>query len=77
MTVVGACMYTCCHGQDYNLVPTDASDLSDKICGKRNFVSNRQGQLCGRCKEVFVPPAYSYDWRCVQCTNSSLINTIK
>ena len=77
ITVVGACMYTCRHGQDYNLVPTNASELSDKMCGKRDFVSNREGQLCGRCKEGFAPPAYSYDWKCVRCTNSSLTNTIK
>ena len=76
ITVVGACMYTCRHGQDYNLVPTNASDLSDNMCNKGDFVSNREGQLCGRCKEGFAPPAYSYDLRCVQC-NSSLTNTVK
>ena len=73
ITVVGACMYMC---HDGGLVFKNASDLSDNMCGKGAFVSNREGQLCGRCEEGFAPPAYSYDWQCVQC-NSSFENLVK
>ena len=66
ITVVGACIYSC-HGAQ------NVSDLSDHMCGKGDFVSNREGQLCGRCKEGFVPPAYSYDWRCVSCSHDRFL----
>ena len=65
ITVVGACMYTCERAQNVII-----SDLSDDMCGEGSFVSNREGQLCGRCKEGFAPPVYSYDWRCVRCLHS-------
>ena len=69
ITVIGACMYMCHHIVG-GLVFKNASDLSENMCGKGAFVSNREGQLCGRCKQGFAPPAYSYDWRCVQCSSS-------
>ena len=64
ITIVGACMYTCCHGQGYNLVPTKEMRVTCLIrYVASDFVSNREGQLCGRCRQGFAPPAYSYDWR--------------
>ena len=72
ITVIGACMM--CHNG--GVIFHNASDLSENMCGKGAFVSNREGQLCGRCKQGFAPPAYSYDWRCVQCS-SSFKNLIK
>ena len=75
ITVIGACMYMCHHIAG-GLVFKNASDLSENMCGKGAFVSNREGQLCGRCKQGFAPPAYSYDWRCVQCS-SSFKNLVK
>ena len=70
ITVVGACMYTC-------KIAQNVSDLYH-MCGKGDYVSNREGQLCGRCKEGFVPPAYSYDWRCVSCSHDNYLkNSLK
>ena len=44
VVVVGACMYMCRHiSGGYDLVPSAASDLSDYMCGKGDFVSNREG----------------------------------
>ena len=31
---------------------------------------NREGQLCGKCKENYSVPVYSYDLKCVQCSTS-------
>ena len=31
---------------------------------------NRAGQLCGKCKENYSTPVYSYDMKCVQCSTS-------
>ena len=80
-TVVGPCMYKCHHPSSldrdkiqYNSVPGDVSELSRNMCsvgipGSFETESlNREGQLCGKCKEGFAPPAYSYDWRCVECS---------
>ena len=32
---------------------------------------HRNGQLCGKCKDGFAPPVYSYDPSCVNCTEYS------
>ena len=70
--VAGACMYTCRHiGTGYDLIPSDVHDLSDYMCGTGDFRSNREGQLCGKCKEGFAPPVYSHDWRCVRCSSNN------
>ena len=34
------------------------------MCG----YANREGQLCGRCKDGFAAPIYSYDMACVRCS---------
>ena len=64
ITVVGACLYMCDGRHQVN---------ADYMCGK---VSNREGQLCGRCREGFAPPAYSYDWRCVRCSHDSFLKNL-
>ena len=68
--VVGICFYNCVHNvlKDalYHLLPSDVTDLIN-MCG----YFNRDGQLCGRCKENYSIPVYSYDLNCVQCPNSS------
>ena len=53
--------------REYNL-PCNISDLNDFMCS----VTNREGQLCGRCREGFAPPVYSYSLTCVNCTDYSL-----
>ena len=50
------------------IMPCNISDLNDFMCAS----TNREGQLCGRCREGFAPPVYSYSLRCVNCTDYSL-----
>ena len=70
ITVVGACMYSC--GGNQHLSTNFSCDDQER------FVSNREGQLCGRCREGFSPPVYSYDLRCVSCSRDRfLINLVK
>ena len=53
--------------REYTL-PCNISDLNNFMCAS----TNREGQLCGRCREGFAPPVYSYSLRCVNCTDYSL-----
>ena len=68
--VVGACFYNCVHSalndSLYDLVPSDATKVNNNMCGHLN----REGQLCGKCKEGYSTPVYSYDLKCVQCSTS-------
>ena len=50
------------------ILPCNISDLNDFMCAS----TNREGQLCGRCREGFAPPVYSYSLTCVNCTDYSL-----
>ena len=38
---------------------------------------NREGQLCGRCKNGFAPPVYSYSLVCTNCTTDYHLNWLK
>ena len=76
-TVFGPCMFKCRHAHIWQFdksIPGDISELSDYMCSitvphsKKMQSLNRDGQLCGNCKEGFAPPAYSYDWHCVNCS---------
>ena len=68
--VVGACFYNYLRPTQthtlYELVPSDITELNNYMCGQLN----REGQLCGRCKENYSVPVYSYDLNCVQCCTS-------
>ena len=66
-TVVGYCLYTCFREQPYYDLPARNSQLSSTVCGPLN----RDGQLCGRCREGYAPPVYSYTPYCVNCTEYS------
>ena len=59
----GYCLYDCSHESQYHPLPSNISQLNEKVCGWLN----REGQLCGRCKDGFAPAVYSYDIRCVDC----------
>ena len=48
---------------DYYSLPLNVSQLCD--------LYYREGQLCGKCKDGFAPPVYSYDPSCVNCTEYS------
>ena len=68
--VVGACFYnllrpTLTHTL-YDLVPSNTTKLNNHMCGELN----REGQLCGKCKDDYSIPIYSYDLKCVQCSTS-------
>ena len=70
-TVVGASIYCCFNASyfkpsvsRYRRLPQSVSELNKEMC--KRF--NRQGQLCGQCKDGYFPPAYSYDLHCINCT---------
>ena len=71
--LVGACPYSPFnitggpYLSNYHQLPLNFSELNDAMCG--HF--NREGQLCGQCKEEYYSPAYSYDLQCRNCTYSS------
>ena len=48
----------------YVSLPPIVSELNQMMCGH----ANREGQLCGRCKDGFAVPIYSYDMACVRCS---------
>ena len=62
--VVGECFYSCqltSHSDDaYYPLPSNVCPLFQ--C---------DGQLCGKCKDGFAPPVYSYNSSCVNCTEYS------
>ena len=50
----------------YYPLPTEVSDLNDRMCGP----FNREGLLCGECQDGFaVPPLFSIN--CINCTSVS------
>ena len=73
-TVTGICSYSqwCIAGRVHSSIryhlphSIDISDLNDAMCGRLN----RTGRLCGRCKEGFSSPVYSYDLWCVECSHT-------
>jgi len=75
--VVGVCPYYCFGTNQsdfplYSVLPSDASGV-EAVCGHLN----RQGQLCGECKEGFTPAVYSYELECVRCSTSLQSNLAK
>ena len=52
---------------NYYQLPLNSSELNDAMCG--HF--NREGQLCGQCKEGYYSPVYSYDLQCRNCIYTS------
>ena len=65
--IVGPSFYGCFaagYAPKYK-IPTNPFQLDD-YCKEYN----REGQLCGKCREGFAPPVYSYNMSCVSCTNA-------
>ena len=54
-------------------LPCNISELNDFMCADLN----REGQLCGKCKEGYGPAAYSYLLKCINCTEYSYRNWLK
>ena len=76
-TMVGGCLTNCILNKKsmnvsfatYYQVPVDPLQLNEALCGNR---WNRSGRLCGKCKDGYYPLVYSYDMKCVECTDTSL-----
>ncbi len=70
---VGHCSYTCDlnrwidHNYDISLRVQNVSLLNEEVCKKYY----REGQMCGRCKENYGLPVYSYSSSCVQCPHDN------
>ena len=50
----------------YSKLPSNVSDLNKMFCDR----FNRQGTLCGQCKDDHFPLAYSFNLTCVKCSHS-------
>ena len=70
--VIGECIYGC-FDIDYTTQYQNVNLSSHNgICSKLN----REGILCGQCREGYGVPAYSFSLKCVHCGNESLWTTI-
>ena len=69
LDIVGGCLFSTAVNRrnTYYPLPCNVSKLNEYTCAKLN----RDGQLCGKCKDGFAPPAYSYFLNCVNCTDYS------
>ena len=70
--VAGACFIRCAtpHAHDlidvvYHKIKTNVTvfNLNDEVCKE----TNRDGPLCGKCKNGSYPLAYSYNHTCIEC----------
>ena len=50
----------------YLRVQPNRTELNDRACGR----FNREGRLCGKCKEGYSPLVYTYKLDCANCTDS-------
>lgn len=73
--VIGGCMYSCFEDHHYQSFYPVSPNLSEVNHVCKGF--NRIGQLCGRCSDNFVPPIYSYNLSCVNCTTYHNSNGLK
>ena len=66
--LVGASLYGVGTKNDsyniYHEIPMNKSQLNEAMCGQ----FHRKGRLCGECKEGYSPLAYSYNMRCIKCS---------
>lgn len=73
--IVGSCSTNCIVSPSntsfgsYTLLPSNISQLNEAMCGKH---WNRNGKLCGKCKEGYYQSVYSYRLDCVKCADSNL-----
>ena len=76
--VIGPCLYDCFFQKTadiflgigtYLRLPQNVANVTAAVCGPLN----RTGRLCGQCNPGLYPPVYSYDIRCVDCSNTQYI----
>ena len=77
--VVGRCLYAQNHGEyidgrvgSYVVVDQNLSQQNHQLCD----YLNREGRLCGACKEDHFVSPYSYDLRCYHCHSGLLSNIL-
>ena len=63
--VLGACPFLC--GNYFYMDINSDSNLST-LCD-RDIRQNRQGQMCGKCKDNHSPSPYSYRLKCASCSH--------
>ena len=68
----GNCIYTVSDkaytvNLPYRILPRETSELNAFMCTR---LFNRNGTLCGGCRDGYHPLVYSYDLNCIQCPNS-------
>ena len=67
-TIAGACMINCFmknqSQREYYELPSNLSELNQVMC---EDLWNRDGRLCGKCKDNYHPLVYSYNMKCMQC----------
>ena len=71
--LTGPCPYGCgfttdnssWSGQLNHPLPRNFSELNHAMCGRLN----RDGPMCSKCRENFSPMVYSYDLKCITCTD--------
>ena len=74
--VMGACAYNCFFYKNVTVLGTQNSyrqfyNVPKNVIGKEMCdPHNRQGRMCGSCKQGYAPPIYSYDLRCVKCNST-------
>ena len=61
--VVGACPFLC---SNYFYSDVDVDTKLSALCD-RDIRQNRQGQMCGQCKDNHSPSPYSYELKCAHC----------
>ena len=64
---IGHCFYGCFYhtlDDEYHLSSWSVSDETSKCS-----LFNREGILCGQCKEGYGSPVYSFSLKCVPCSN--------
>lgn len=67
--VAGSCYFNCENNKNvfHDVLYHNISNIIDDVC--QNF--NREGMLCGSCMKDHYPLVYSFDLKCVNCTNGS------
>ena len=71
--IVGGCSTNCYIPKTNNTfklyyhLPRNVSELNSAMCANH---WNRDGRLCGGCKDSYHPLVYSYDMKCVKCEDS-------